>query len=146
MSRPDTFFPVTIALKWTTESGAIRPYISLGTGIYYGVVIDYYACKKSGMAFPNKVEKETTMTGISLGVNSSIGVEFRLSDNFSLFTEGRFDFLDFMPMTTEVTKYIQDDIDITSQLNPNQKHPMPSTFWPITANCFSIRGGLILYL
>jgi len=142
-SYTGSWIPVTVAIKCNGQMGALKPYFSVGTGIYFGTVIQKYTQKKGSSSGP-KIEKEITMTGASLGVNSSVGVEFAVSEMISIFAEGRFDHVTFTPATGEITKYLEDDVDKLSTLNANQKHNL--FLWPITADCLSIRGGVVINL
>jgi len=141
-----SWIPVTFAVKYAGKLGALKPYASLGTGIYYGTVIQRYTCKKWPGIYTNKLEREITMNGFSLGVNSTLGVEFPVSNLISIFCETRFDHVEFTPATGEVTKYIVDDVDQLSTLNINQKRGIGITAWPLSADCLSIRGGVIINL
>ena len=141
-SYTGSWIPITVAVKCNGQMGALKPYVSVGTGIYFGTLIQKYTRKKDS-ANP-KIDAEAVMSGVSLGVNSSVGVEFALSDVLSIFAEGRFDHVQFTPATGEITKYLEDDVDKLSTLNINQKHGL--ALFPITADCLSIRGGVVINL
>ena len=142
-----SWIPVTVAIKCNGQIGTLKPYFSMGTGIYYGTIIQRYTCKKWVGTYSNKIEQEITMTGLSFGFNSTLGVEYPITKTMSIFTEGRLDHVEFTPSTGEVTKYIEDDVDKLSTLNVNQKHAIGFfNPWPLTADSFSIRAGIVVNL
>lgn len=138
--------PITVALKYKFTLGAIKPYFSVGTGVYIGTIVERYNNKQTNTA------GEVTYYGTNLGVNFSLGIEYPFSDLISIFGEAKFDIVEFTPIKKEVTAYTINGVDKLSTLTPNQKHLCPWTggppwlmtgsFYSFPTHTISARGGI----
>jgi len=135
-----SWIPVTAGIKYTLISGQLRPYFSVGTGVYFGTVIQKYTDRGT------KEEWEITLSGINVGSYASGGVELVVSKMISVFCEARLDKVAFSATTGEVTKYTVDGVDKLPTLTINQKRgAMPfGIVYTTIADCLSARCGAAL--
>lgn len=101
-----------------TEMGKIKPYAKFGIVLGMGSVnyenndnnngnVDYYKIKMNG--------------GLSIGINSSVGINYDLNDKISLFSEVNSINMAYAPKKGEIVKATNNGADYLSTLTTNEK-------------------------
>lgn len=115
-------FIITPSVRFTTtEDRLIKPFVTAGPAIGLVNVKSGYQRVSDYDDEQSSVRHEKYSGGISIGFRSAAGVDLKLSDRLSVYTEMTVVALSYYPGEKEITKYEVDSVDALQTLSERQR-------------------------
>lgn len=121
VSRAKTFIIAPSISLTALKDSKLSPFISAGPAISFSNLESNYERASDFADQQSSKRHEKYSGGISIGFRSTIGLELKLNDRLSLFSEAAILVLSYYPREKETTKYEVNDEDLLSTLSESER-------------------------